>query len=281
MVIKRKLFNIIIYQFINNKMLSSYINSNKCVHCLMDKCGNKKSCLNENDKIFVKKISKYVNEPFLLKDLKESINEKNIKIDNFENKDILKNGFIFTTCLFCLKNDNKNVCKNVKEGRYGTYLLENGEKITYCYSDLKNVKHRIQIGLHIDFEFDKKNNLKFLIIKNNNLNNVSNNNNLNNILNNNNLNNVLNNNNLNNVSNNKSYLNILNKKNSEIDNKTYKEYEKLYNELRSIKCNNIYINLLNIQMNELKNIINNNLCNNEILMEYEIKKSFFENLLLK
>jgi hypothetical protein len=38
----------------------------------------------------------------------------------------------------------------MKEGRFGKCVLRDGTTITYCYPELKNVKHRIQIGIHLD-----------------------------------------------------------------------------------------------------------------------------------
>lgn len=139
--------------------LSEFVsNKNNCVHCIMDKCSNKE----HKKDIHMKCITKYVNNPLMIDDLKRSIENCNIVIHDFNNENILKNGFMYTTCLFCLsKKSNGYKCKNVKEGRFGTCKLNNGTIVTYCYPELKNVKHRIQIGLHVDLFINEKNEVKY------------------------------------------------------------------------------------------------------------------------
>ncbi len=138
-------------------MLSSYIQNRNCVHCLMNKCSDK-TCTNKDSSKSnsLNILKKYVNNPLLITDLENNIKKSNIKIDGYNKEDILKNGFMYTTCLFCLSKNSWNICKNVKEGRFNTVTLENGTHITYCYPELKNVKHRIQIGLHIDLKVNNK-----------------------------------------------------------------------------------------------------------------------------
>jgi hypothetical protein len=100
----------------------------------------------------IKKISSYVNNPCLLNQVQKDVEEcaSQIKISDFNNNKILKNGFIYTTCIFCFFKKNQLQCKNMKEGRFGKCVLRDGTTITYCYPELKNVKHRIQIGIHLD-----------------------------------------------------------------------------------------------------------------------------------
>ena len=153
-------------------MLSSYIQNHNCLHCLMNKCineKNSKTCLNKNKRVNkneVQILSKYVNNPLLINDIENKIKKMNIKLKNYHNEDILKNGFMYTTCLFCLSKNNWNVCKNVKEGRFNTVILENGTQITYCYPELNNVKHRIQIGLHIDLKVENNKDILYKFIEN-------------------------------------------------------------------------------------------------------------------
>jgi hypothetical protein len=142
--------------------LSEFVsNKNNCVHCIMDKCSNKDHKKDEN----MRKITKYVNNPLMIDELKNSIEKSNICVNGFDDQNILKNGFMYTTCLFCLsKKSNGYKCKNVKECRYGTCTLENGDVLTYCYPELKNVKHRIQIGLHIDLYMNQKNQVDYIYL---------------------------------------------------------------------------------------------------------------------
>ncbi len=134
--------------------LSDYVeNKSNCIHCIMDKCSNKAHHKSNE----IKKMSAYVNNPLLKEEIQTSISEYNDFIMNELgncDKKILSNGLMYTTCLFCFSKKNYGKCKNAKEGRCGTCTLKNGEKVQFCYPDLKGVKHRIQIGLHIDFAID-------------------------------------------------------------------------------------------------------------------------------
>ncbi len=281
-------------------MLSSYIQNHNCIHCLMNKCSNK-SCSNNNKNVDKKEInilSKYVNNPLLINDLENNIKKIDIKIEGYNNEDILKNGFMFTTCLFCLSKNSWNVCKNVKEGRFNKIITENNEQITYCYPELKNVKHRIQIGLHIDLKVINSKDISYKFIKNKIIENK--------VIENKVVKNKIIENNIVESDKNKSYLNILQNKNeinidkneinkdkmyeNEIYQELYKNYIKLkndYNTLQNIKVNNknieqialkTQINLLNIQMNDLENILNNFNKNDEekmdILLDNQILTNF-------
>ncbi len=281
-------------------MLSSYIQNRNCVHCLMNKCSNK-TCANKKC-CEINVLPKYVNNPLLIDDLENNIKKVNIKINDYNNQDILKNGFMYTTCLFCLSKNNWNVCKNVKEGRFNTIILENGNEITYCYPELKNVKHRIQIGLHIDLKVDNHNNISYKFINNN----INKNKVIENKVNNSYLNIVkndekekLNKNHINNINNinNNNINNNINNINNINNNELYKELNNIYENIK-LNYNNLLnknnksenniiqialktkLNLLNIQMNEIGNILENfNQYNNyerimDIIMDNEIKSKF-------
>lgn len=142
--------------------LSEYIKKkSNCIHCLMDKCKNHKIAATDPIKV----MSKYVNNPLLIKDVEEDMKSCKIQITGYQNKDILKNGFMYTTCIFCILNQHQDFkCKNMREGRFGKCTTKDGKVITYCYPDLKSVKHRIQIGLHMDLSITfgtNDNNIKF------------------------------------------------------------------------------------------------------------------------
>ncbi len=142
----------------NSFQLSEFVaDSKNCVHCLMNKCVNKSHHTDAN----IKKMSSYVNNPCLLDQVQKDVEEcaSQIRISDFHDEKILKNGFIYTTCLFCFFKKNQLQCKNMKEGRFGKCILRNGTTITYCYPELKNVKHRIQIGIHLDLMISTKGDL--------------------------------------------------------------------------------------------------------------------------
>ncbi len=161
-----------------------------CVQCYMGKCGGgngsgsgRAKCTNPlKGNASFKKLVKYLNDPLLIPNVRKKIvddsllpsaplrgakkvvdNDKKIKEHlAFEEgcaQEILGNGLIYTTCLFCYSKSGSgsgngwNKCKNSKEGRCGKIDLGNGKYATFCYPDVKAVKHRIQIGLHINFVY--------------------------------------------------------------------------------------------------------------------------------
>ncbi len=289
-------------------MLSSYIQNRNCVHCLMNKCEkSNKLCSNKNNcnisKNDIHILSKYVNDPLLIEDLENNIKKMDIKIENFNNDDlkkntILKNGFMYTTCLFCLSKNSWNICKNVKEGRFNNIQLENGTQITYCYPDIKNVKHRLQIGLHIDLNIEN-NNILYQFIENKIENNMKDKikynmeNNKKSYL------NILKNNendNYNNDKHNNEKRNNENITNENITNENNDMYNQLYKNYIDLKNNYEYIknkktnknieqiafktqlSLLNIQIYELETILNNfnknYKYNMDTLLDNEIKMNF-------
>ncbi len=278
-------------------MLSSYIQNKNCVHCLMNKCfknNNNKVCSNNNKKINkndVDLFAKYVNNPFLFTELEKNIKNVDIKINNFDNKEILKNGFMITTCLFCLSKNNWNVCKNVKEGRFNTITL-NDTNITYCYPELKNVKHRIQIGLHMDLKIEN-NSISYDFIENNKIeNNKIENKNL--------INNIKENEDKSDILSKVSYVNVvknkevLNENKNIVDNikyqQLYQKYEKLKdkyiflqnsNKKNNVEIKNISLNaqlhLLNMEINELETILKNKDLSEDLMdifIDNEIKATF-------
>ena len=142
----------------------------------MGKCGSSRGgggsgiCPNPlRDNAEFKKLVKYLNDPLQINTIRKMVvteNEATIR-EHFMGEcgagsgssDVIKNGFIYTTCLFCYSKNGGNgwnQCKNSREGRSGTLTLKDGNSITYCYPDIKSIKHRIQIGLHINFVHDAK-----------------------------------------------------------------------------------------------------------------------------
>ncbi len=147
-----------------SKLLENGNKSNCCIHCLMDKCQEKEHSNKSDDS---KLLIKYINNPSLIPQIKKDLSYFRFENKNLDEK-IKKNDFIFTTCLFCFSKDNNQYgcCKNSREGRSGSFIVNNKE-IHYCYPDLKNVKHRLHIGLHIDFSIDD-NKISYSYIQNKN-----------------------------------------------------------------------------------------------------------------
>ena len=133
--------------------LSDVISTTNCMHCVMDKCKNHKKSE------VLKRFTTYINRPEVIPEVKERIAQSQIhfgEVSRVERK-ILSNGFMFATCVFC--HIKKGVpCKNRREGRYQEVLCGDGsgKRFSYCYPDLGEVKHRIQIGLHLDVEINER-----------------------------------------------------------------------------------------------------------------------------
>lgn len=148
-----------------------------CIQCYMGKCGSSRGgggsggsgvCPNpKRDDAEFKRLVKYLNDPLQINSIKndmaiETKNDFTIRdqlMRSGGSSEVIKNGLIYTTCLFCYSKNSGNgwnQCKNSKEGRCGFFITKSGKKITYCYPDLKGIKHRIQIGIHINFIYDAK-----------------------------------------------------------------------------------------------------------------------------
>lgn len=158
--------------------LSQLIESHKkdksyCVQCYMDKCSASAKCSNPlKGKAAFKKLVKHLNDPLQVIELRREVgsdaNKKKMEahFTGMVPDGILKNGFIYTTCLFCYSGGSGwNTCKNSREGRVGTIDLGSGKKATFCYPDVKGVKHRIQIGLHINFICSSENTITWSFLE--------------------------------------------------------------------------------------------------------------------
>ena len=143
-----------------------------CIQCYMGKCGSSRGgggvCPNPiRDDAEFKRLVKYLNDPLQIHTIKKDMAMAPEKggviqeqlMSSGASSDVIKNGLIYTTCLFCYSKNGGNgwnQCKNSKEGRCGSFVTKSGKKVTYCYPDLKSIKHRIQIGIHINFIYDAK-----------------------------------------------------------------------------------------------------------------------------
>lgn len=127
--------NIIDYQ------LSELVDKGCCIRCMNNTCNNKEP----HGEPFPEQITYFLSNPLRINLIRNAIKESELDINGFP--------LMFNLCHFIYTNKN---CINCAEGRFKTIKIQ-GEDIRVCYSDLKNVKNKLTVGLHIDLKFSISN----------------------------------------------------------------------------------------------------------------------------
>ena len=126
---------------ITDYQLSDLIKDGCCIRCMNNTCNNREP----HGKEFPEQIIYFLNNPLRINIIRNAIKEAEIDINGHP--------LMFNLCHFIYTNKN---CINCIEGRFKTIKIQD-EEIKICHSDLRNIKSKLTVGLHIDLQFSISN----------------------------------------------------------------------------------------------------------------------------